>query len=67
MSNRVIPFVDLNLYHKLPEKKFKIGIIGTGFVANTYEMRGYKLAGFDVVAICDINKERLNPFQKNGI
>lgn len=64
MGEDVISFADLNLYHRMPKKKFKVGIIGTGFVMDTYEMPGYRRAGFDIVAACDVDTRRLDRFRK---
>lgn len=50
-----IPYVD---YKPLPiRRKYKIGIIGTGWVVNNYHFPAYKKAGFNVVAIADRNSE----------
>lgn len=43
-------------------KKVKVAIIGTGSISNLH-MRGYKnLENVEVVAVCDINKERVEKY-----
>lgn len=42
------------------DKKIKIGVIGNGIIGEQHINNYRKISGCEVVAICDINEERLN-------
>ncbi|MFQ6079492.1 MAG: Gfo/Idh/MocA family protein [Thermodesulfobacteriota bacterium] len=59
-TEHVTPQLELDYKPKLGAKTdYGIGIIGTGWVANNYHLPAYRKAGFSVVAITDINKEKV--------
>ena len=53
-------------YKPTPPKtrEYGIGIIGVGRIANKRQIPSYLKAGLKIVAICDINEERLNAAKK---
>jgi len=57
-----IPYID----YRPPSirRRYKIGIIGTGWVVSNYHLPAYKKAGFNVVAIADIKPEVLENIKK---
>lgn len=48
----------------LKTRKYGIGIVGTGRIANERQIPSYLKAGLNIVAICDINEERLEATRK---
>jgi len=45
-------------------KKIKVGIIGTGSISNLHTTSYQALDNVEIVAVCDINKERAEEYSK---
>lgn len=52
----------LNYFPKSPKKKHRIGLIGCGGISGVH-LATYRAAGWDVVALCDINRDYMQQRQ----
>ena len=50
--------IDIQYKPKLPQRPRPICVIGAGGIVNDAHLPAYRLAGFAVVAICDLQRER---------
>ncbi|MEM2028834.1 MAG: hypothetical protein QXS05_05590, partial [Candidatus Bathyarchaeia archaeon] len=68
MSRQVVERKDLEfLDYKIGEikkKDYGIGVVGAGWVWYNYHMPAYRRAGFNVVAVSDINEDALKRAKK---